>query len=155
MKYPRPPADENGRGPTDVIGFGMRVGVITRETSAEAWDVAYRLFPKSRKGQLTHQLAMKVTDSRWHRQISELGAYTDTHESPYWLGPFENYKTFCPYLVGSYARVSDEIGGYLERGFRTFILDIPPSQEELLHAGRAFRRAAQTTLSPAALPRGT
>ena len=147
VKYPRPPAEENGRGPSDVIDFGMRVGVITRASSDEAWDVAYRLFPKSRQGQLTHQLAMKVTDSSWHRQISELGAYTETHESPYWLGPFENYKTFCPYLVGSYERVSNELSGYLSRGFRTFILDIPPSQEELDHAFHAFRTAAATTLS--------
>ena len=29
--------------------------------------------------------------------------------SPYWLGPFHNYKTFCPYLVGSYERVADEL----------------------------------------------
>ena len=146
VKYPRPPAEENGRGPSELIDFGIRVGVITRETAREAWSVAYELFPKSRKGQITHQLAMKVTDSRWHHQLSRLGDYAGQHETPYWLGPFENYKTFCPYLVGSYERVSEEIGGYLERGFTTFILDIPPSQEELLHTSRAFRRAAEATL---------
>ena len=92
---------------------------------------------------------MKVTDSSWHRQLSDLGEYAETHESPYWLGPFENYKTFCPYLVGSYERVAGEIARYLDRGFRTFILDIPPSEDELLHAGVAFQSAAQATLRPA------
>jgi alkanesulfonate monooxygenase len=50
---------------------------------------------------------------------------------PYWLGPFENYKTFCPYLVGSFESVAAEIERYLTIGYRTFILDIPPDAEEL------------------------
>jgi alkanesulfonate monooxygenase len=146
VKYPRPPAEENARAPSEAIDFGMRVGIIARETSREAWDVAYELFPNSRKGQITHSLAMKTSDSSWHEQLSELGEYTAEHESPYWLGPFENYKTFCPYLVGSYEVVSGELRAYLERGFRTFILDIPPSQEELLHTSRAFTTAADAVL---------
>lgn len=136
----------NGRGPSELIDFAIRVGIISRETSEEAWMVAYELFPKTRKGQITHQLAMKVSDSRWHHQLSEFGEYAG-RETPYWLGPFENYKTFRPYLVGSYERVSEEIGGYLERGIRTFILDIPPSQKELSHSCRAFRNAVETTLA--------
>jgi len=41
--------------------------------------------------------------------------------------PFENYKTFCPYLVGSYDRVADEIARYVGVGYRTIILDVPAS----------------------------
>jgi alkanesulfonate monooxygenase len=142
VRYPRPPSEEISKLDDDVIDFGMRVGVITREDGDEAWSVAHELFPACRKGQMTHKLAMKVSDSRWHRQLSELGAHAASKPSPYWLGPFENYKTFCPYLVGSYREVADEIGRYLSLGFRTFILDIPPSPVELSHTAVAFRLAA-------------
>ena len=34
-----------------------------------------------------------------------------------------------------------ELGRYIEAGFHTFILDIPPSREEIEHTGVAFERA--------------
>jgi alkanesulfonate monooxygenase len=83
---------------------------------------------------------MKVSDSHWHMQLSELSTAAD-EDNPYWLHPFEQYQTFCPYLVGSYSRVGEEVARYLELGFRTFILDIPPSQDELRHTGVVFDRA--------------
>src|SRR5207249_1645163 len=57
------------------------------------------------------------------------------------LVAFQNYKTMCPYLVGSYERVGDELSRYMSVGYRSFILDIPPTQEELHHTNQAFRRA--------------
>ncbi len=56
--------------------------------------------------------------------------------------PFENYKTFCPYLVGSYERVADEIARYVGVGYRTIILDVPASLEELEHIGVVCECAA-------------
>jgi len=117
------------------------VGIIAREDGDEAWRVARQRFPEDRKGQLTHQLAMKVSDSVWHGQLSQLAHTTAPGESPYWLVPFQNYKTMCPYLVGSYERVGDELSRYMSVGYRSFILDIPPTQEELHHTNQAFRRA--------------
>jgi alkanesulfonate monooxygenase len=86
----------------------------------------------------------EVSDSHWHRRLSELDERPASEGSPYWLGPFQNYKTFCPYLVGSYRRVAEELAGYIRRGFRTFVLDIPPSKEELEHIGVVFREALET-----------
>lgn len=146
VKYPQPPAEENDRRPREAVRLGMRAGVIARATTEEAWHDAYELFPQCRKGQMTHKLAMKVSDSKWHEQLSELGSYAASHDSPYWLGPFENYKTFCPYLVGSYDTVAGELAHYLRVGFRTFILDIPPSASELAHTGTAFRQAVDAVL---------
>ena len=60
---------------------------------------------------------------------------------PYWLAPFENYRTMCPYLVGSYERVGDELARYLSLGYRSFILDIPPVEDELRHTRAAFNHA--------------
>jgi alkanesulfonate monooxygenase len=57
------------------------------------------------------------------------------------MWPFQNYQTFCPYLVGSYGEVADEVSRYMRAGFRSFILDIPPTQEELSHTQAVFAHA--------------
>lgn len=142
VRYPAPPGEEPGVAEAEGK-IGIRVGIIARETGDEAWRVALERFPEDRKGQITHSLAMRVSDSQWHRQLSEMGSSTEQGERPtYWLGPFENYRTFCPYLVGSYEQVAQEIARYLDLGFRTFILDIPASREELEHVSVVFEAAA-------------
>jgi len=143
VKYPKP-ADEEAVPPLG-IPFGIRVGIIARDTEDDAWGVAHARFPEDRRGQLTRQLATKISDSVWHKQISEMAA--QTHGSPYWLVPFENYKTMCPYLVGSHDRVAREIGRYMGLGYRTFILDIPTQREDLDHIRRVFERATVTLAS--------
>jgi alkanesulfonate monooxygenase len=140
IKYPRPPGEEEAL-PKDGGEFGIRIGIITREEEDRAWEIAHGRFPEDRKGQLTHQLAMKVSDSIWHKQLSELGEKSE--RTPYWLIPFQNYKTMCPYLVGSYDAVAKELGRYLRSGYTTFILDIPASEEELQHSRIAFERALE------------
>ena len=84
---------------------------------------------------------MKTSDSQWHKQLSQLAEESKSNRSPYWLWPFENYNTFCPYLVGSYEQVAAELGKYMAQGFRTFILDIPAAAEDLQHTRLAFARA--------------
>lgn len=140
VKYPKPASEETlpRDGGQD---FGIRVGIIAREEEEAAWSLAYERFPEDRKGEITHQLAMKTSDSVWHKQLSELAEQVSQGRSPYWLVPFENYKTFCPYLVGSYASVAGELARYIAGGYRAFILDIPPNQEELRHTNVAFERA--------------
>ncbi len=140
VQYPKPPA-ECAPPPADLASAGIRIGLIARAAGDEAWAVARARFPEDRRGQLTHQLAMKVSDSSWHRQLSQLGDGPGTEENPYWLVPFENYKTFCPYLVGSYDLVAEEVARYVRLGYRTFILDVPASPEEMAHIGTVFARA--------------
>ena len=91
---------------------------------------------------------MSTSDSHWHKQLSNrehaggpAAADRADEPEPYWLGPFQNYSTFCPYLVGSHERVAQEIAQYVGLGCSTFILDIPPSEEELEHTGVVFREA--------------
>jgi alkanesulfonate monooxygenase len=146
VRYPKP-AEEEERDPAPrpAGGTGIRVGIITRGSAEEAWRVAHERFPEDRKGRLTHQLAMKVSDSHWHRDLSGREQGGEDELSPYWLGPFNNGQTFCPYLVGSHERVGAELARYLAAGFETFILDIPPSEEELLETTRAFEASRETT----------
>jgi alkanesulfonate monooxygenase len=143
VKYPKSVREEAAL-PTEAGDFGMRLGVIARETADEAWQFARARFPEDRKGQLTHQLAMKVSDSQWHHQLSQLpGELPDT---PYWLVPFQNYKTMCPYLVGSFEVVASEIASYVALGYRTFILDVPASPEDLQCTTAAFSQALEPVL---------
>ena len=151
VKYPRSPGEEEVMEDNTV--FGVRIGVIARETEEEAWRVAHERFPEDRKGRIAHRVAMNVSDSRWHHQLSGGDAATagrsgdgqgDGQErNPYWLGPFQNYKTFCPYLVGAHEHIAELVARYIRLGATTFILDIPPSAEELRHTGVVLRAAAE------------
>src|SRR6266568_5306509 len=143
VRYPKPVAEYEVSPPPDVALLGIRIGIIARADSADAWSVARARFPEDRRGQITHALAMRVSDSYWHKHLSELAeAGTDAgEEQPYWMVPFENYKTFCPYLVGSYDRVAEEIARYVGVGYRTIILDVPASADELEHIGVVCERA--------------
>jgi alkanesulfonate monooxygenase len=141
IEYPKPAEEAAMHRRADQLESGIRVGIIARHDAEEAWRVAFERFPEDRKGQLTHQLALKVSDSFWHSELSKLEE-TDGN-SPYWLRPFETYKSFCPYLVGNYDRVAEELATYQSAGYQTFILDIPASEEELQHVRVAFDRAQE------------
>lgn len=141
IQYPRPATE--CPAPPKSLQAGVRVGIIARENDDEAWRVAEERFPLDRRGELTHQLAMKVSDSSWHQQLSQAAAETRERREVYWLRPFESYKTFCPYLVGSYERVAAELAKYIGVGYETFVLDIPPSEEELRHTSTVFEKATR------------
>lgn len=146
VEYPKPAGEYGGDPPGADVERGMRIGIIAREDEEEAWSVARARFPEDRKGQLTHQLAMKVSDSVWHKQLTQLGEQSGTN--PYWLIPFQHYKTFCPYLVGSYRCVGEELARYVKLGYGTFILDVPADESDLRHNNIAFRLALQTEVTP-------
>jgi alkanesulfonate monooxygenase len=142
VRYPKPVAFYE-REPLDPdIRFGLRLGVIARDSEEEAWEAAHRRFPEDRKGQITHQLAMKTSDSSWHKQLSEMDEEELTEAFPYWLTPFRNYKTFCPYLVGTYERLAGIVARYIRVGFRTLITDIPVDPDELRHQRIVLDRGA-------------
>jgi alkanesulfonate monooxygenase len=143
VKYPRPIEEHKNDPPEEAINSGIRVGIIARENEERAWEIAYERFPEDRKGQITHQLAMKVSDSVWHKQLAQMGEELKGQKQVYWLGPYLNYKTFCPYLVGDYERVAGELAKYIALGYKTFILDIPPNEEELHHINIVFKQASQ------------
>src|SRR5579862_342913 len=146
VQYPKP-AREYESAPPNRDKAGIRVGIIARPTSSEAWSVAIERFPGDRKGQLAHQMAMHLSDSVWHKQLSEMAQANGDQQGVYWMWPFENYQTFCPYLVGSYEEVADEVARYMRNGFKSFILDIPPSQEELIHSQAVFDHALKGAAS--------
>jgi alkanesulfonate monooxygenase len=136
VQYPQP-ARHYGGGAVDLAcARGIRVGIIARATSDQAWTEAEERFPPDTRGRVTHRLAMRTSDSRWHMDLSERPEAEP--DSPYWLRPFHSYQTFCPYLVGSHERVAQELACYIDAGFHTFILDVPPSEAELCGIHEVF-----------------
>ncbi len=137
ISYPLPTAAYD----TETVGAatGLRVGLIARDDEAGAWRIAEERFPPDRKGEIAHKMATKVSDSQWHHTLSEIGE--GGPGQPYWMRPFQSYKTFCPYLVGDYPTVAHEIARYMKVGFGTFILDVPGSEAELEMVGRLFAMA--------------
>jgi alkanesulfonate monooxygenase len=148
VEYPKPSAECASAPAAETGPRGMRIGIIGRATEDEAWAVAHARYPEDRKGQLAHQLATKITDSVWRRQLSALAEQPAPQaRSVYWLGPFQNARAVCPFLVGSYAQVADELARYIAGGYRTFILDVPATGEEMQHVGKVFDRAAGQRLA--------
>jgi alkanesulfonate monooxygenase len=142
IKYPQPSGEETA--PDRDLRLGIRVGIIARQRESDAWDVAHACFPDDdRKGQLTTTSAEKVPDSVWHKQLSSISGATPGDASVYWLGPFQNSKATCPYLVGSYDKVGEELATYFGAGYRTVILDTPRDAQELEHIAAAFEVATQ------------
>ena len=61
VKYPEPLASTDGTSRAN-SHCGVRIGIVTRPRAEDAWSVAHDRFPADRKGQLTRQLASKVSD---------------------------------------------------------------------------------------------
>jgi alkanesulfonate monooxygenase len=147
VEYPAPPGTIPDADHVPA-GRGIRVGIIARADAAQAWDIAHARFPEDRRGMISHKLAMKTSDSSWHHTLSELARAPSTGENPYWLWPFEQHRTFCPYLVGDFATVAREIARYLALGYSSFILDIPVDAGDLETAATVFRMAQALTDRP-------
>lgn len=139
------PASANEETPADpaLSESGIRIGIIVRDDHEEAWRVAHDRFPPHRSGQIAHQLAARVSDSDWHRALSGADPALPAGDDPYWLGPFQNYQSFCPYLVGDREQVSAVLRRYVELGHTTFILDVPAEEQELRTVVETIREAAR------------
>jgi len=137
VQYPTASDDTAARADDDGAVKAIRVGIVARADDDEAWRVAYARFPEDRAGQIAHALAVRASDSAWHQKLSRPAP----EATPYWLVPFHNYKTFCPYLVGAYERVARELARHLRQGVSAFILDVPSDEDDLRHARVAFEHA--------------
>ena len=144
IRYPQPAEFEAAERDAFASGTrcGMRVGIIAREDNEEAWRVARERFPEDRRGQIAHKVAMKVSDSVGTSSSQRSRNNLAADDSPYWLGPMQNYKTFCP-ISSAATPCRRRTRRYISLGFRTVILDIPPDRNELEHMMEVFRRALQ------------
>lgn len=120
---------------------GVNLGVITRPTDERAWHVAESIFPESRQGQRMLKFSMANTDSEWKRRLALAAEREAGADVGYWMQPFKNFQADNPYFVGSHERVATMIANCVDRGVRSFILDLPPEEEEFANARIAFSMA--------------
>lgn len=146
--YPLPPAAAISEVAEPGTKWGMRIGIVARDSSDEAWTVAGTRFPMDPRGVAKQRIISRMSESSWQRNLSliaETAARTGTDgvgKDTYWLRPFQSYKTFCPYLVGSYDVVAQALRQYFAAGVSTIILDVPESYDDLVHARVAIARAS-------------
>lgn len=143
VKYAKPLKDYQGVEPDTNYNLGVRFGIIARNTEEEAWQTANARFPDDKMGSMTHKLAANTSDSKWHKEISNLKE--EDQNDVYWLKPFHTYKTFCPYLVGTHEQVATELAGYVKLGHTSIILDIMPDKVDYEHCYTVFKKVEELT----------
>lgn len=122
---------------------GVNFGLITRPTRDQAWSAARARFPEDRHGQRVLALSMSNTESVWKQRLKKAAEMEAGSAAEYWLDPFRNFQSDCPYLVGDYEQVSEILASLITRGIRAIVLDLPRDESEYRHAAEAFSRAAR------------
>lgn len=132
-------------GDAALSGAGLRMGIIARDTAEEAWRIALDRFPVYPEGEELHELAAETVSSEWHLTLSADAMRSSERAGVYWLYPFRSYRTYCPYLVGSYGDVGALVARYLELGATTIILDELYEEDDVHHSMLALERAVTRT----------
>ncbi|MGA2931631.1 MAG: LLM class flavin-dependent oxidoreductase [Acidimicrobiales bacterium] len=131
----REKADAAGRA----IRFGMRLHVITRDTSREAWAEADRLLETMDPALIeAAQQLLKKSESVGQQRMRSLhgGSREDLEVSPnLWAGIGLVRPGAGTALVGSHEQVAERIFEYHELGLDEFILSGHPHLEEAYAVG--------------------
>ncbi|GLL08480.1 LLM class flavin-dependent oxidoreductase [Dactylosporangium matsuzakiense] len=106
-------------------GGGLRLGLIARETAAQAWQEAHRRHP-------------------------EAGA--DEPDSVFWAHPQQAAAARCPYLVGSAADVAQALARYVDLGLEVLVLGPVHDEDDLQAAIGALRLAERLAAGRSASP---
>ncbi|MDQ1024740.1 alkanesulfonate monooxygenase [Streptomyces umbrinus] len=104
--------------------MGVRIGLIARDTRAEARAAARLYFPSSRAAQIGVKLNGRASDSVWRRELADL-ADQETHDDVFWLGAILAGGSHSPFLVGSYEEVASYLARYIDCGVSNIILASP------------------------------
>ncbi len=147
LSYPREIGSYLGESP--LACTGLRMGIIARDTTEEAWRIARDRFPVYPEGEELHEFVAETVSSHWHLTLSADAMRSSERIGVYWLYPFRSYQTYCPYLVGSYAEVGELLGRYLELGATTIILDELYEEDDVHHAMLALEHSGRLDVSGA------
>lgn len=136
------------------VRFGIRLHIITRDTTEQAWDVAQRMLDELDPGAVTKaQEALARSESVGQQRMRTLhegfrtaageGGRSDAHDleiSPgLWAGVGLVRGGAGTALVGSHREVADLIEGYRALGIEEFILSGYPHVEEAYWFGEGVR----------------
>ena len=152
-------ADEEG----GELAFGIRLHVIARETSEEAWAEAERMLAGlDPRVVAARQAEMAASQSEGQRRMTALhgGDPSKLLVAPnLWAGIGLVRAGAGTALVGSYDEVADRMAEYHELGIDEFILSGYPHLEEVYRAGEGLvpvlRRRGLLEPAPDAIAVGT
>jgi len=124
------------------LRFGIRLHVITRDSSAQAWEQAQRLLDGLDPAAIERaQAIQRASQSEGQRRMAALhGGRTDALEvSPnLWAGVGLVRGGAGTALVGSHEEVADRMAEYHALGIEEFILSGYPHLEEVYQAGEGL-----------------
>ena len=128
-------ADDEGRE----VRFGIRLHVITRDRSEDAWDVAGRMLAELDPAEVSKaQAALAASESEGQRRMRELHGGVADHDDPrslevhpgLWAGVGLVRSGAGTALVGSHAEVAGLVEEYAALGIDEFVLSGYPHVEE-------------------------
>ena len=122
-------------------GAAIHFGLISRADREAAWLAAHERFPADPSGEAILQMTMRYTDSEWKQALHARLKAPASDNGPYWLGPFRNFQSDCPFLVGSTDELAEVLCAFMEKGVRNFVLDLPPDPTEFSEAAAVFAAA--------------
>ncbi len=114
------------------VQAAIRLEIIARPSSAEAWKAAYSRYPSNRHGSI--QLRLKRnSESSWQRTLAELALASETYDEVFWMGGYMNGGIYSPVLVGDYEQVARYLNGYYALGVKAVLLGSMYSEEDFVH----------------------
>jgi alkanesulfonate monooxygenase len=119
-------------------GTAIYLGIITRPTEDEAWEVAAKRYPPDREGEMMLDFSMQHTESHWKVGLWKELTSGAPAKTGYWLEPFRTFRADCPYFVGSHANVGKMIEDHVKAGVRGFVIDMWPNKEDFDNVRSAF-----------------
>jgi alkanesulfonate monooxygenase len=108
----------------------LRLGLVCRETRAEAAWAAKALLPEDHAGKQQAPIAAK-DDSRMHREAAELGSDAGWLNDTIWAGLVPFYGPVWTSLVGTPSALAQAFLTYKEIGVTQFIISGCPEIDEI------------------------
>ncbi|MDO6435726.1 LLM class flavin-dependent oxidoreductase [Flavitalea sp. BT771] len=126
------------------LHFGLHFGIIARESRVDATERLNELFYGTEEDKDLMEYSMTNTDGKWKRELND---FAELPDSTYNLQPFKNFKSDCPYHVGSYDELSDSMVRYVINGFDPLVIEVPPGEDELWHISNVLKLTEQKICS--------
>ncbi|WP_231442473.1 LLM class flavin-dependent oxidoreductase [Brevibacterium zhoupengii] len=120
------------------LEFGLRVTVVVRETSGEAWSVARSRVAKMQEEEIAETWKEDHSRSVGQRRLVALGEESEVLDDVLYTAPGQlgGQGAGTTWLVGSYREVADALERYRLLGVSHFILSDTPYLQEVENIGR-------------------
>ncbi|WP_329173305.1 LLM class flavin-dependent oxidoreductase [Streptomyces sp. NBC_01477] len=109
----------------------VRVGMVARPSSEEAWAAARSLYLADRLSDIRVAMRRK-SGSEWSQRLADLTAEGELFDGVYWTGAYRS-GAGVPLLVGGYDEVAAYLRRYREAGVTTVMLGGRLRTEEDFH----------------------